>query len=373
LYSNVRAQEIKGKVLDDKTGEVLPFATVYLANTTIGTTSNADGQYTIKNVKPGKHLLSASFVGYQNATVEILMTADSTIRLDIRMRPSTMMLEEVEVVEDLAKRRRYLQLFRNEFLGFSEYGLEAKILNEEVIYFQEKMGGGLFEAFAEAPIEVENKLLGYKIYYDLVKFSLDKVNNTLFLYGSVRFEELQEKTRRRTLKNRQEVYEGSLMHFFRQIHSAEQITAYDVHPLYRTIKKKEPPTGTIVINGDTLTMAEYEKIISQRSSRIKKRPEYVDTVGPKMKKKDYVFYDADICYLKGGLYYIVFNGSSIPGYTGKGQRKYRPDSKLIINANQLRIFQDGAVDNPTALYTEGYWSWFEKVGTMLPMNYQPTE
>jgi len=54
--------EIKGTVLSE--GEALPFTNIYIENSTIGTTTNEDGVFSISNIEPGVYTLIASFTGY---------------------------------------------------------------------------------------------------------------------------------------------------------------------------------------------------------------------------------------------------------------------------------------------------------------------
>ena len=62
---------IKGKVLSN--GEPLPYANIYIENTTKGTTTNDNGTFIIKNIEPGKYSVAASFTGYtlQKKTITI--------------------------------------------------------------------------------------------------------------------------------------------------------------------------------------------------------------------------------------------------------------------------------------------------------------
>lgn len=55
--------KIKGYVLSD--GEPLPFANIYIENTTKGTTTNEKGAFVLNNVEPGKYTLAASFTGFK--------------------------------------------------------------------------------------------------------------------------------------------------------------------------------------------------------------------------------------------------------------------------------------------------------------------
>lgn len=54
---------IKGKVRDAQSGDGLPYVNIYFKGTTIGTTTNFEGYYTLKTSNPGDQLV-ASYIGY---------------------------------------------------------------------------------------------------------------------------------------------------------------------------------------------------------------------------------------------------------------------------------------------------------------------
>jgi len=61
--SGAQTAVIKGKVVDSRTDEALPGATVIVKGTTIGTITNADGNFTI-NAGPQQTLVISS-IGYR--------------------------------------------------------------------------------------------------------------------------------------------------------------------------------------------------------------------------------------------------------------------------------------------------------------------
>ncbi|KAA5546718.1 DUF5686 and carboxypeptidase-like regulatory domain-containing protein [Adhaeribacter rhizoryzae] len=67
VVSALAQNRISGKVTDARTGEALPFVSVYIKNTTTGTTTDENGAYNIK-LSNLPDSLTASFVGYQNQT-----------------------------------------------------------------------------------------------------------------------------------------------------------------------------------------------------------------------------------------------------------------------------------------------------------------
>jgi TonB-dependent SusC/RagA subfamily outer membrane receptor len=67
LSTSVLAQtgSITGTVLDAKSGEPIPSATVQIVELQRGTATDIDGNYSITNLPTGSYTLRASFVGYQ--------------------------------------------------------------------------------------------------------------------------------------------------------------------------------------------------------------------------------------------------------------------------------------------------------------------
>ncbi|MGN6511102.1 MAG: SusC/RagA family TonB-linked outer membrane protein [Chitinophaga sp.] len=84
---------IKGKVTDAKDNTPLPGVTVRVTGTTTGTSTVADGSYTI-NVPNAQAQLEFSYIGYETVT----MTAGSNTTLDVQLKLSSKTLEDVVVV-----------------------------------------------------------------------------------------------------------------------------------------------------------------------------------------------------------------------------------------------------------------------------------
>ena len=89
---------ITGAVTDSTTSNLLPGVNVAVVGTQQGTSTGADGQFTISGLEPGTYALEASFVGYETETVEdVQVAAGETTQMDITLRPSTVAMEDVVV------------------------------------------------------------------------------------------------------------------------------------------------------------------------------------------------------------------------------------------------------------------------------------
>jgi hypothetical protein len=93
---------VQGVVLDE-TGAPLPFATVYIKNTSNGTTTNVKGNFKL-TVPVGPSELMVQYIGYKQHIQKIKVSAQ-TVNLNIKMEPSDLQLGEVVITgEDPAYR-----------------------------------------------------------------------------------------------------------------------------------------------------------------------------------------------------------------------------------------------------------------------------
>jgi outer membrane receptor protein involved in Fe transport len=91
--------KIAGKVTDKATGEALPGVNIRISGTTLGASTNFEGEYTILNVPPGTHELKATAIGYGPVTVAgVKVNIDLTARVDIQLGETAIELKEEVVV-----------------------------------------------------------------------------------------------------------------------------------------------------------------------------------------------------------------------------------------------------------------------------------
>jgi outer membrane receptor protein involved in Fe transport len=93
--------KIAGRVTDATNHEPLVGATVILRETTIGTTTDVDGYYSINNIPPGVVVVSVSFIGYRRTTVSnVQVKIDLTTRVDVAMQQEAVLTDEVVIVAE---------------------------------------------------------------------------------------------------------------------------------------------------------------------------------------------------------------------------------------------------------------------------------
>ncbi len=92
---------VSGKVNDEATGESLPFATVYVKGTTLGTETNSDGYFSIFGVPSDTSTLVVHYLGYEPAFVP-LRPSMNMANLFIRISADHVQLKEVVVAANKA-------------------------------------------------------------------------------------------------------------------------------------------------------------------------------------------------------------------------------------------------------------------------------
>lgn len=94
--------ELRGSITDADTDEPLPFANLLLTQDgkrVTGSTTDFDGNFIIKPLKPGTYTLRASYVGYQTLEMNgVLINREKITFQDLKLEPGTV-LHEVEVVQ----------------------------------------------------------------------------------------------------------------------------------------------------------------------------------------------------------------------------------------------------------------------------------
>ena len=96
---------IRGRVFDEQSNEPLPFASVIIAETTIGASSDLDGNFIITGVEPGFVRLRVSSVGYETRfSEEFMVTAASPAFVEVPMRAGAVEIDAVTVEASAIRR-----------------------------------------------------------------------------------------------------------------------------------------------------------------------------------------------------------------------------------------------------------------------------
>lgn len=216
--SGLHAQTtITGSVTDSSNNSI-PFATVYLSNTTIGTTANYDGIYTLTIPRDGEYDLVTSCVGF-TTNIKTFHAEGKPQTLNTRLKANIILIDEVTVAaKDKNRVKSYGQFFRL-FIGESLFAQSCRILNMEDLRLYHDVQDNIVKGYSTNPLRIENKALGYLITYDLTDFSYNQQSKILKFSGSQYFQPLTGTSKKidKWENNRLKAYYGSKMHFFRAL------------------------------------------------------------------------------------------------------------------------------------------------------------
>ncbi|NCG29109.1 MAG: TonB-dependent receptor plug domain-containing protein [Bacteroidetes bacterium] len=99
LHSYSQMGTIKGRVYNGINNEPLPYVNVVIENTSIGSTTDENGDYKIEQLTPGTYNLTCSSLGFEKAIrLEVEVGSSKSVNIDFAMKEMAMALDEVEIV-----------------------------------------------------------------------------------------------------------------------------------------------------------------------------------------------------------------------------------------------------------------------------------
>ncbi len=382
---------IEGKVTTNS-NEILEGASVYLNNTTIGTSTNNKGEFRLKVAK-GNYDLVVSFIGYSTSKLTINTNLKQGF-LHFKLAPDAHVLNEV-----VLKKTNYnddwkynLSRFKRLFLGRTKLAKSCIILNPKSLHFEYNSKTRELTAEAKEPLKIKHKGLGYIITYDLVQFSVK--NQRLFYSGYARYSNLKERVKKKWHRNRLEAYNGSKVHFLKSLLQKNLTQNGFVIHQFKRVRNPERPSDEEIKKARMLISLHRETITISRNNTNPLTP--LDSAfvivgkSSKPKYKDFLYkqhvpynemtsFNKDTPYLNFKNYLsIIYKNEKeeddyLNGMFGKRKQATGVQTSNITLINEKSIIEpSGILVDPHALLAEGYWA-FESFANLLPLNYQPTE
>jgi hypothetical protein len=290
------AQFITGKVYKDNTNGVpVAHASVYYSGSTLGTTTHADGSFSLPYNTKTRMPIVVSSIGYNTITISRYSPAKA---VEVYLKVHEVELEAAVVV---AKRKRKKvakfmrgemeRIFKREFLGTSDFARSCVITNLNELEFYYEGSNSLVAAYCKNPLNIINPKLGYTIKYflDSFKFTVQGRNLSVKFEGNFLFQEMEGVDKTEIDFNRQKAYSGSRMEMIRGLwnsnlytHTKFKIFSYDY--------KQLAEDSLVVIGIDS------SKYIHNRKALIITNPGY-HFVGKLLSGADYAYIGANGFYM----------------------------------------------------------------------------
>ena len=213
------SQVIQGTVLDRESGVPVDYADVFFDGTFLGTTTDEHGSFTLDVTHYRSRSLTVSAMGYIPVSLSDFTPGRN---YKVYLTPRVFIIEEATVTARslTGERKACLRLFRNEFIGSTNYARRCYIENEKDITFNYGRNKDTLKAYASGPIRIRNLALGYEIRYYLERFEYDRHTKTVAYNGNIIFQaDLGTDQRSHALyeRRRANAYAGSAKQFFRAL------------------------------------------------------------------------------------------------------------------------------------------------------------
>lgn len=380
---------LSGTIRDSLTQKPLEFASVFLASTTYGATTNASGQFTLAGILAGPYDLIVSYVGYK------LLKRSITVRngpqpLNLLLTPSSQQLKGVTVRPNPNRASDY-QKFAETFLGQTSFSKQCRIRNPDDVLVSYDVDANELTASSPTFLQVDNAALGYRVKYYGLKFTLNFKQQYVSFYGWPIFEEMQPRNKRQQahwLANRIKAYNGSLVHFLRSVYINQVASqGFLVRKLRVVPNPRFARTDSLrkallqARRNQPLSAPEVDSV--ERWAKVPRsfsllylteRPidslRRVDTSSRRVWLcfRDYL----QVSYLRespDSAYELPRPMGAPPAPVTKADRQISLLS-LTSTTREVEILPNGQLVEPLAVFTEQYWG-FEKMGELLPIDYAP--
>jgi len=177
LLFSVQAQktEVTIQVVEASTGKSIENALVFLENTTIGTYTDKRGKAILRIPNDHQYILITNHILYKD---DVFRITGSETEVKIILDKKSYDLGEVVISSERSKSRNYkrwMKKFKDAFLGNKKIRKKVKILNPEVLWFEEE--NEILKAYAIDNIKVKNELTGYIMHISLEHFSVNQDND----------------------------------------------------------------------------------------------------------------------------------------------------------------------------------------------------
>jgi len=370
---------ITGKVTSADGKTPIPLANVFLSNTTAGSTTNNDGEFALRDLKPGQYTLIVTIVGYEDYSTSVLV-ANQPIRLNIKLNYKTNELREVTITTP-ANWKKYYDQFVREFIGTDENAKYCYVQNPHALNFNYHKARLELEAYTEDFLVVDNLALGYRIKFLVNEFTSSKLTGIIAYSGQRLFSELPgtKKQKEEWRKNRDIAYYGSSMHFYRSLY-ADRLDqeGFQVLKLTRMINPNRPQEDIIQQQikkyndghhrDSVMHWIDMENMSKYYREHLDRTPLSINGLLFKTQQPGIFAVDFTDC-----LYIIYVNKREETDFKDIYRPLDMPNYQTTVATITKPYFFDtnGVVFGETAPLYEGTWSK-SKLSDLLPVDYTPS-
>lgn len=333
---------ITGNVIDSASQEPLAGASVFAQNTTLGTVTDKEGNFSL-TLKSGGYELIISYTGYISHQFQVVDNKNQQTQIALVKEDKT--LSEVVIQssnEVFDGWEKYGDFFISHFIGATPFAKQCTIENKDSIRFFYYRRTDKLKVLSTEPIIISNDALGYEMRYQLDSFVYYYKDDLSSYRGTCLFtEKLGTVSQAMVWKaNREKAYLGSRMHFMRSV--------------FDSTLKEDGFTVDILNENDK---TKFARIANPLASQYYTDTDSLDEVE--------LFYPRKIS--------VVYT-KAVPANEYLQQHNLPMDVGVQVSyidmLNPIAIKQNGYYYDQQDWVNQGYWSW-KNLADLLPYDYIP--
>ncbi len=358
-FQMIQAQSVELKFIlaDAETRLPISGAHVFVDNSSVGTISDDGGYTTIILSAEERQPLILSHINYETAFLSAEVYLAINTGDTILMQANGVLMDAIDIVANRSRTwKRNYRKFEGAFLGEGRPASKCKILNPEVLRFEEV--NATLKTTAVDIIEIENKHLGYNISFLLEESSIEE-DGTSSYRGYANFENIVDLMNRKIEKLREQYYTNSLQHFLLSLIDS---------PDQKTLKEKG-----YQINIEKYIQGTFRSVIA---------PSPQDLIRVDSLTGNYLLQFSDFLAVEHLNVKSKSSARQSVSISGAEQQKFGTDRTQDMTANDRSVLSrlykvekyiifnnQGIILNKKAYREYGYWA-DQRIASTLPLDYK---
>jgi hypothetical protein len=365
--SGLTGGSLTGTVADSASGAPLAGVSVFLNNTSHGTTTGTNGVFRLE-IPKGVYQLVFSAIGYATLVIDVNGShLPPALHLLMHLKATELTAVTVEPY-DKHGWAKWGRFFMENFIGTGENAAKCRLINHDVLRFYYSRRTNRLSVTATEPLHIENNALGYNLTYQLEGFRADLSNKLVQYFGYPYFQPMTATQGDRGKLwefKRKQAYAGSMLHFMRSLYAGHTISEgflvekevtgrnEEKHRVKETYRPDFQKPGNFPMD----TLHYFWDVLRQPDIitwKVVVPPDSILTIGPDSSRE--LFFARPV---------IVLYGVREKNTGGE----LKTSGLQLVTPRPLKVEENGSYYPPQEVLDTGYWALSEKIANLLPVDY----
>jgi CarboxypepD_reg-like domain len=357
---------LTGTVSDSASGAPLAGVSVFLNNTSRGTTTGAGGVFRL-DLPRGNYQLVFSAIGYATLVIDVNGSRlPPPLHLFLHLKATELAAVTVEPY-DKHGWAKWGRFFMENFIGTGENAADCRLTNHGVLRFFYSRRTNRLSVTATEPLHIENNRLGYSLTYELETFKADFSNKYVQYFGYPYFQPMTATKQDRDKLwafRRKQAYSGSMLHFMRSLYAGRTITESFLVEKEVTGRNEEKRRVKTIYRPDFQKPGSFSMDTLHYFWDVLRQPDIITW-------KVVVPPDSIFTIASDSSRELFFTGPVIVlyGVRGNNGADLKTSGLQLATPRPLKVEENGNYYPPQEVFNTGYWALSEKISNLLPVDY----